>query len=199
VGIFSVFLFKEKLDLPKIMAIILTIIGCVFVVGAYDVHNIKLNMVGVFAGLGAGLTYAMWSVLTKKGLSSYNLWTINTYGALIGAISLLLYQNPVKVFTMHVSWKIIGLIYLLAFMNAFLATTIYVVALKYIDAVKANIIANLEPVIAVTLAALVLHEKITPYNLFGFLMIMGAIYILAYKDILKEKRDKAKMNIGLEE
>jgi drug/metabolite transporter (DMT)-like permease len=56
--VLSALLFDEPLTKSKAAAVMLAFAGCVLVVHGYEPARLKLNLAGVLAGLGSGLTYA---------------------------------------------------------------------------------------------------------------------------------------------
>ena len=62
VMVLSFFLFGEKFTKRKVLALVLTFVGCVLVTGVLtDAGNV--TGLGVLTGLGAGLGYALYSIL----------------------------------------------------------------------------------------------------------------------------------------
>ena len=62
VAIISTIFLKEPLTKNKIMAICLTIIGCVSISWAGG-DELDLNLLGILFGILTGLSYALWNVM----------------------------------------------------------------------------------------------------------------------------------------
>ncbi|MEP6776730.1 MAG: DMT family transporter [Chloroflexota bacterium] len=53
----------EPFQRRKTFALILTLIGCIFVARAYDPSLLQVNWLGILCGIGSGFTYALYSIL----------------------------------------------------------------------------------------------------------------------------------------
>jgi drug/metabolite transporter (DMT)-like permease len=79
VALISTVFLGEKITLVKLVAVTLAMAGCALVARVYDVRGLQLNWLGILAGLGAGLTYALYSVFKSRSapsrwMDSVGLW-----------------------------------------------------------------------------------------------------------------------------
>ena len=92
-AILAYFLFKEKLGLPKILAVILSLSGCILVSGAYRPEMWQLDPIGVTAGLLSGLLFAAYSLMGKEAARrKINPWTAMVYSFAFGSVFLLIFN-----------------------------------------------------------------------------------------------------------
>lgn len=187
VMVLSAFLFHEKITLVKVISLIATFAGCVFVTGLVGDAG-SLSVDGVLVGLGAGLGYALYSIFSRYALErGYRSLTISFYTFLfasVGALPLadisIIYKACEKDFGMLGFYLIFGLV------STVIPYITYTLGLTAMENSKASIIASVEPVAATVLGILVFHEKMTISNLIGIVLVIGAI-VVCNVDLKKEK------------
>ena len=101
VALISAVFLGEKLTPVKLVAVTLAMAGCALVARVYDVRGLQLNWLGILAGLGAGLTYALYSVFNKVGLRRHDGWTVLAYGLLVQAVCFSRRCNPRDCSSLH--------------------------------------------------------------------------------------------------
>ena len=189
VMVLSYFLFKEKLTGRKLLALLMTFVGCVLVTGILtETGNISAG--GILVGLGAGLGYALYSIFSRYALEKgYASLTITFYTFLIAAVGSCFLTDMGKV--VQVAAEGAGsLFFCLAF--GVLCTVVpyltYTLGLQYVENGKASIIASVEPVTATLLGALFFHEKLTVTGVLGMILVLAALVIC--NDNKKEGKEK---------
>ncbi len=80
---------REPLTQQKILAIILTFIGTVFVSGLDVLGQAELSLQGLLVGLAVPVFYAAWNLFGKKTRQHCNPFTILTYSFGFAALALL--------------------------------------------------------------------------------------------------------------
>lgn len=178
VTIFSRLLFNEPITLQKSLALILTLAGCSLVVEAYDITNLKLNATGLLVGLGAGLTYGLYSIFGKKALNDLSPWTTVFYSFAFGALFISLWGQPWNHIAIFQQPKIAGFLFLLAILPTVLAYALYTTGLKHIETSKAAIVATVEPVVAVILAAVLFKESLNLWQMIGILLVISSVVLI---------------------
>ena len=184
----------ERLTSAKLVAIGLSLVGCVLASGAHDPSAWRVNAIGILAGLGTGMAFAFYSLLGKvssrKGISP---WTATLYAFAIGSAFLLLLQRPATFFwlsrplaagpgglreAIH-GW---GTMLLLAIGPTLGGYGLYTVSLVYLPTATANLIVTLEPAMTAALAYLFLGEWLTATQLLGGAIVLGAVFLLRYSE-----------------
>ena len=182
--------FGEQITPPKIVAIVLSLIGCVFASGAHDRSAWRVNTVGILVGLGTGLTFTIYSLLgrasSKKGV---NPWTATLYTFAFGSTFLLLAQRPDTILWLShplasspTGWREAALGWATMLMLAIGPTLggygLYTVSLVHLPATTANLIVTLEPALTAGLAYVFLGDHLTPPQFIGGLIILAAVFTL---------------------
>jgi len=178
VALISAMFLGEKLTPVKLVAVTLAMAGCALVARVYDVHGLQLNWLGILAGLGAGLTYALYSVFNKVGLRRHDGWTVLAYGLLAGSIFLAPLQfPPLLVAALRQPGAAVWLL-VLALGPTLGAGLSFNAGLRHVPVSSASIVATMEPVIASLLAFTFLHERLDPAQLVGGGLILAAVIVL---------------------
>jgi drug/metabolite transporter (DMT)-like permease len=160
--------FGEPMTPMKTAAVVLSFIGCVLVVRAGDPGAMRLTTAGLLAGLGAGFTYAMYSIFGKTALRRHSPLTTVVYTLGFGALSLLIASGGLPRVS---SDGLPALAYLIAG-PTIVAYVAYIAGLRWVEAGRASVVATLEPVVAALGGAFLLHE------LFGARQWIGAALVL---------------------
>ncbi len=190
----------ERLDGPKIGAVILSIIGCVLVSGAYHPVVWQVNPFGILVGLLTGLAFAAYSLMGKlSSQRGINPWTATLYSFALGAGFLLLVQRPETLFWLSrpaatggsgwweaaLGW---GVLVLLAIGPTAGGYGLYTVSLAYLPAGTANLIITFEPVMTAILAFLFLDERLTVVQLVGGGLILTGVILLRLSERAAARR-----------
>ena len=174
----SAFLFHEKITGKKILALIMTVLGCVFVTGVIG-DAASLSLRAILFGLGAGLGYALYSIFSRYALQrGYHSFTISLYTFFFASLAALPLVDPGRILSVAAS----GPFMLFFSIVCGLVTTavpyiVYNFGLSSMENGKAAIIASIEPVVATLIGFFVFHETLTLGNLAGILLVLGAIAV----------------------
>jgi len=179
VAVISAVFLGESLTWRKLAAIALAIVGCALVARVYDLTGLRLNMWGIMAGLGAGLTYALYSVFNKVGVRRYDGWTVLAYGLLFGVVFLAPLQSPQLMLAALRQPAALMWLLVLALGPTLGAGLAFNAGLRYVPVGSASVVATLEPVIASLLAFVFLGERLDLRQLAGGGLILAAVSILA--------------------
>lgn len=179
--ILSHFLLGEAFTREKLMALFATALGCFLVVEGYKPGVLQVNMVGILWGLLSAVGFATQNVLGKIILKDYSHRTLLVYGFLFSALFLWLFRPPWTLFSPLPEVKPFLLILGIGVLSTIIPNGLQASALKYIEAGKAGIASNLEPVVAVILAFVIFDERLTLIQWFGIVLILFSLILLQYK------------------
>jgi len=178
VAVISALFLGEPMTKRKLAAVALAMMGCALVARVYDVHELKLNWLGMLAGLGAGLGYALYSVFSKIGVRRYDNWTVLAYGLLFGTVFLAPPQSLSPIVAALRQPGAVAWLLALAFGPTLGSGVIYNAGIRYIPVSDASVVATIEPVVASILAFLFLRERLDPAQLVGGGLILTAVISL---------------------
>lgn len=165
-------------------------VACV-VLGTYllathgDPANMALSPEGIFWGLAAAAGVALYTIMPGSLMKTYGSLPVVASGMIIGGIALAVATQAWA----HVpSLDALGWASLLGgltFVGTIVGFTAYLTAVNYLGAAKASLIASVETVSATACAVLWLGTSFAPMDLFGFVLIMATVFLLAKKDALQ--------------
>jgi DME family drug/metabolite transporter len=187
-------LFKEQLSWTKILAVLLSLSGCVLVAGAYDLSSWSANPLGLITGLLSGLLFAAYSLAGKISFHrAINPWSALFYSFLFASFFLLLFNfipdmpgTPLPQRTIIPNLPVIGwlALFTLAAVPTIAGYGLYTVSLTYLPASIANLIATLEPAMTAIQAYVLLKEYLTLPQIIGAICIITGVIIVRLKDQL---------------
>jgi drug/metabolite transporter (DMT)-like permease len=188
-------LLKEHLDWAKLLAVALSLAGCVLVSGALDAAAWGANLLGIFTGIVSGLGYAIYTLMgrsaSQRGL---NPWTITFYAFVFATAFLLAFNllsggilpgtasTPAGLFWLGNALPGWGILFLLAAGPTVAGFGLYNVSLGYLPSSIANLILTLEPVFTTLIAYILLSERLNGVQIFGSLMTLaGVVFLRVYE------------------
>ena len=174
--IMSVLLFKEQITFSKIVALILTFVGCVLVSGIGG-HS-GLNAKGFFIGLCAGFGYALYSIFSRFALKKYNSLTVTFYTFLFSAISIIPFCSISKVPAL-INSKSILLSCGIALLCTALPYIFYTIGLQGLETGKAAVLVTVEPLVATLIGFLLWKEQVSFFKVIGILLILVSVLLLS--------------------
>lgn len=174
----AVFL-NEPLTRTRVLALIVSLIGCGFIVEIYRPSNLEGNLFGIALCFAAAGTYASYSLLAKPLLSRMRSETMILGHLIFGAAGLVV----IKMVVSPLEWPAVGGMLVIGAHSGILLTLIPIISYTYglrgLPTGEASIIATLEPVVAMVLAALVLGERLAGFQLLGAACVLGSVVLLA--------------------
>ncbi len=196
VVIISAFLFKEKIGVAKICALIIAFLGCCMVTGLFD-SAVSIGKNAVFFGLLTGFGYALYTVFGRILLErGYNTLTITLYVFLFAFVFSLFFVNPKTAINhMTANPKALITVILMAVFNTVVPYLLYTVGLKEVSPSAAPIIATVEPVVATLVGCFIFKEEITALGILGILAVIVSVAILNIKPF--RIKAYAKINLAL--
>lgn len=182
---------KERLDWGKLLAVALSLAGCVLVSNALDPAAWRLNLLGIITGILSGLWYAIYTLLgrsaSQRGL---NPWTTLVYTFGFATIFLLIINllsgghipgaatRPADLLWLGKSWAGWGMLFLLAAGPTLAGFGLYNVSLTYLPSSVVNLVVTLEPAFTAVIAYFLLGERLSWAQLVGGLLILGGVVFL---------------------
>lgn len=168
---------RESLNARKVVALALAFVGCAFVARAYDPNALQLNSIGIALGVGAGLTYALYTIFSKFALARFSSWTALTFALCTGAIFLAPLQNWNEFAPLAQDPRVWIPILALAIGPTLGSLAFYNAGLQRVPASNASLVANIEPVVASVIAFVILGERMELLQMIGGVMVIGGAVI----------------------
>jgi drug/metabolite transporter (DMT)-like permease len=179
--------FVRRVRLPRLMwlGIALAMLGLAMV--AQVGQGLRLDAVGLLAGLAAAVCSAGYFLIGEHGVSSRHPLGMVTWGMLIGAVAVSVvappWTLPASVLSVPAEfgpWQppVWLLLVALAILSTVLAYLTGITALRHLPASAASVLALCEPLVATTAAWILLHEALTWVQLLGAAVLLsGALTV----------------------
>ena len=180
VMLLSLPLFGEKITGRKVVALIMTVAGCVLVSGLLTAGG-NFTTWGLLYGIGAGFGYALYSIFTRFAIRrGYESMTITTYTFLVAAVGGLFLTDFRQIATATVAggadlWVLLVGYTVVTTVAPYL---LYTNGLRHIENSKAAVMAAVEPACATLLQIVVLRVFPGPVAMVGIGLVLVAIIVL---------------------
>ena len=178
VTMFGALFFKERITKKTVLAMVLAFAACVLVCA--PAHSGGLPPIGILFGLCAGVCFALYSVFARFAYNrGYGTWTVTFYSfvfSTLGAALLCDMGGVAAIMSMPASWPwALGL----GVVCAFAPYALYGLALKSLSGSTVTILSSVEPVVATLTGVLLFQEPFGITGLFGIILMLAAIILLA--------------------
>ena len=181
VMIMSLFFFKEKMTVQKMVAFVIAIVGCALVSGIAS--GSRISALGIFLGLMSGFTYSLYGIFTsifmKENKDTLTFTALSFFFAAIGALVISKPWEIVK-FTLEVENIPLTLVMylLLAVCTAVIPFFLYSKGIEGVKPDVASILAFSEPLMACVFGTAVLGQDMDVYGVIGIVCVCAAIVVL---------------------
>jgi drug/metabolite transporter (DMT)-like permease len=180
----------EAITLDKVIGIVISLIGCLFVVGILSFQGLQFDpghlRGDLFVLLGA-VCWALYSIIGKPVVQRLGGYRTTTWAMLLGAIELLLLRFFISIPVIWPSggtWYHIAYLVLLPTAVAFFA---WYEAMARIDLALLNVMQYLTPIFTILLAWLLLGERLGPSEWAGVLIVLLGVVMVGIPMRREEK------------
>ena len=174
----SPLLFQEKITLRKGICALLAVIGMVFVSGVIESGIPESSGIkGILFGLGAAVLYACVVIINKKtpGIDPYEKTTIQLAASAAALIPYLIFTGESIPADLPGSAVVMTLI--VGLVHTGIAYVMYFGSVDRLPAQTVAILSYIDPITALILSALVLHEQMSVFGIVGSVLIIGAALV----------------------
>ncbi|MCL2322177.1 MAG: EamA family transporter [Oscillospiraceae bacterium] len=169
IAFFEPLMFKEKLQVKAVICALIMLFGVAVVAMNFGKYSDSTYTTGIVLGLASSLTYAVMTLLNRRFSARYSSYVIVFYEQSTAAIALLPFIIAMKP---SVTLNDAGLLLLYGIVFTAIAHGLFVKGLRTVKASIASIISGLEPVYAILLAFVFLHEPSKLQEIIGGVMII---------------------------
>lgn len=193
IPIFTLFsqgiIYKEKMTYGKIFGATLSLVGIIIIILSKErVSLFSKGSIGDLMALGAVFSWIIYNIVCSNFKGHYKSITITTYQIVWGAIFL----SPSIFFsTLQIpSTKVVLNIVFLSIFCSCIGYIIYVYCLKELGATVITTYINLQPIMSIIAAAIILKEAITVWQVIGCSVIVIGVTLVSFDgkiNIIKTK------------
>lgn len=165
-------------------AIVLAVLGTYLLATHGNPSTMVLTPQGLIWGLLSAVSLATYTLIPEGIIPKWGSMTVSGFGMLGGGIVMAL---AVRVWTIPVSLDIRGWLAVsgVVIVGTILAYTMYLQGVADIGAVKASLIASVEPVSATLFSVFWLKNSFQPVDFLGFASILATVFLLTKKSEAK--------------
>jgi drug/metabolite transporter (DMT)-like permease len=163
----------------------LALVGLVLVAQVWQ--GASFNTIGIIAGLSTATCSACYFLLGERGVATADPVGMATWGLVIGAVAMVavcppwtipghLFTAPAHLGSLHLSvWVLLVAIALLSTVVAYLTG---MAALRHLPSSVVSVLSLVEPVVATTLAWMVLGQALSPVQIAGGVVLLSGALIV---------------------
>ncbi|MCQ2486138.1 MAG: DMT family transporter [Clostridia bacterium] len=193
--IMSAILFKEKITGKKIIALLLTFTGCVFVAGIVG-GGYRITPFILLTGLGSGLFYALYTIFGRFALKKYDTFTVTAYTfifGMLGSIPTGKLSRTAEIIRFNP--KIVLFCIGIGLVSTVLPYVLYTWGLQRMESGKAAILVAVEPLVGALIGMTVYNEPHNILKLIGIGMILCSIILLSTGERNVKKDENIPKNV----
>jgi drug/metabolite transporter, DME family len=174
--IFSRMVWHERVPVWKWLALLLVLAGVVLVTGAADAGLVSISVTVLMLGLLSGVAYAGYTIMSKYSSRHYDpvqslFWSFG-FATLAFAVVAPPFEPAFR------DPSMLPMLLALGIVPTLLPYALFLTGMRALRASTASMLASVEPMVAAVLAAIVLHEQLTPLRVLGVALIVGAAALL---------------------
>ena len=198
--VISLFLFKERITLMKILAMLVAFIGCIFVTGVITGGMHSLDFVGVASALISGLFFGLYTIGCKLSSDKgYKPVTTMMYMFLFASLMTIPFANDVKVVEsfvdVHLILGVLSLGVLMTLIPFFVSTW----GVQKLEASKVSLISVMEVITACIVGYFLFDEEMTLLNIIGMSLVVASIVIMDLKINREIRKRKTSESVDVSE
>jgi len=166
----------------RVGAVALALAGIALVIGVFGTSLLRLDTIGILAGLLAAFSFAFYNIGGHNILTRHDRWTVLLY--ITGSASLfwLVINPPWKIAGAHYSSAQWLFLLFFSLLSVLLAFSFYFAGLQHLEPTRAIVVSCLEPVFSIVIAAFALGEIMHPLQMAGILFVLAAIVVVQLPD-----------------
>ena len=181
VMILSLFIFKERLTVKKLMCISIGTIGCIFVTGILF-NDLTIRTEGILAAVLSGLFLGLFTICSKfsndRGIKPS---TSLFYSMLVASLLTIPFCNVGDIVTAVSDPVGIGNALALGILMTLIPYYLFVWSTQHIEPTLAIIISVSEVVTAAIVGFIFFDEKLTVFGMIGMILIMMSVILMSVK------------------
>lgn len=167
----------KKPSVKEIIAILMALSGIFFVSTHGSIHELVMTPEGILWGLACAFSMFLATILPAPLYSKYSTEVVMSWGMLAGGMLLGLIYRPWQ-YEAHFDLPLLGSLFIIIIGGSVLSYYFYGCAVKMIGPTKTTLIASVEVVAAAVPAAIFLGTQYAIIDIFGFMLIIGAVFEL---------------------
>ncbi|MGI8908256.1 MAG: DMT family transporter [Candidatus Sumerlaeaceae bacterium] len=167
----------ERMDLPKVLALALSLIGSGLALGVVN-GSFNLPAIAVASAFASALCYGFLIVFGKGLTRDYSMWTFLHYALLTATLFWLCITPPME-FVQHLKEPAeLARLFGFGMLSILLPYVFFFSGLKRVPASRAGIVSTFEPVVMAVGSWLVLGDPLSRWQVVGVALVLAAIAVV---------------------
>lgn len=194
VAVLSFFFNNEKPTKQLIMAISLSLVGIVMVLGSPDG---SISLIGILLAIGAAIVYSVYIVLGDRVTQQLPPMITCAYIALFSSLSFLI--GGTVTHTIQFDFGGLGwvMIICVALLSTVVAMFTFFAGMNRVGPTKASILSMVEPVVTFIFSALLFQEKMSLIQMCGgIIVLLGAVMVVLAREKNQLPHDEFQTKLG---
>jgi len=172
----------QRPTLERTAAVGMAVAGSSLAIGLFGESQIRLNVMGVAAALGAAASFAFYNVYGHHLLELYDRWKVVAYALLGSAVFWIVVNPPWKIVAARYSAEQWYFLIGFAFVSMLVPFSFYFAGLQYLDATRAIVTSCLEPVFAILIAMIFVGETVAGMQALGMAIVLVATIVVQFPE-----------------
>ena len=178
VVLFSAVLWKTPLTARKLIALAVSLLGCVMVSGILG-GDMTASWAGIGLGVLSGLCYAGYTVCFFNDTATTEIYTMIYWTFLVAGLGSVFFADFKTLPLAFASAQGIVGVCGVVIVATVLPYIFYTKGLEGVESGKASIITNIEPVVETLVGIFVFKEALTVWTVLGVACVFGCVILLA--------------------
>lgn len=177
--------FKEKLTTWKLCGTILSAIGIIIIIASKErISLFSKGTIGDLMALFSALCWVAYNIITSKFKGNYRSITVTTYQGIWGCLFLSpsLFFSTIELPSAKASMNIM----FLAVFCSCIGYAMYIFCLKHLGATVISTYINLQPIVSLISAYLILKEGIISLQIIGCVIIIFGVSFVSFENKLNK-------------
>jgi drug/metabolite transporter (DMT)-like permease len=182
----------QKPTIERLAAVGLSVTGIAVAIGVFSSGGVHLNPLGVSAAMLAAFSCAFYNISGHNVMATHDHRIVVFYMTLTASMFWLLLNPPWRILSVHYSSEQWLFLAFFAVVSMLIPFSFYFAGLKYLEPTRAIVASCLEPIFAILIAAVALHETVRPSQAVGMLMVLAGIVVVQSPEKLPTKESEAR-------
>ena len=197
ISLLSALFFKERLDLIKIIGILMSVTGAIIVISNGRITDFVGYSFGKgeFLICGCVLSWVSYSLIGRAVMDDLSPIVSVCYSSVIGTVLLFIPALYNGIFSHVGSYSAMDWtsLFYLGFFGTVIGFFWYYEGINQIGPTKASVFINFVPISAIILSFFILNEQITISLFIGAVLVVSGVYVTNASKMLKKYRLNAKI------
>ncbi len=184
---------KQRATVRRVSSVVAAVVGCGLAIGIGGPAHLRLNGMGLAAGLLGAVAFAFYNVYGHGVLAQNERWRVLVWAFFAATLFWMIVNPPWAIAAAHYSAGQWGFMVVFAVISILLPFSFYFAGLQYLDATRAVVTSCLQPVFAILFAAAFIAESLHWLQAVGIVIVLAASIAIQ----LPEKSEEAATDVRL--